>query len=141
MTRLAPAWSPDGRKIAFGGDGEIYVMNADGRGLRRLTRNPASDGSPAWSPDGRRIAFGSERDGNLEVYVMNTDGSGQRNLTRSPWNEGSSCLVARAEEVALRSAPPVSSPRSSIGVEVRPSSPGVHGGVHHTTRSRHLRHT
>ncbi len=36
----APAWSPDGRKIAFGRDGEIYVMNADGSGQRNLTRSP-----------------------------------------------------------------------------------------------------
>ena len=88
-------------------------MNADGSGQRNLTRNPARDCAPAWSPDGRKIAFASQRDGNAEVYVMNADGSGQRNLTRSPWNEGAACLVARAEEVAPRSAPPASSSRSA----------------------------
>ena len=60
-TYAAPAWSPDGRKIAFvsdrDGNSEIYVMNADGSGQRRLTRNPAYDADPAWSPDGRTIAF------------------------------------------------------------------------------------
>jgi len=49
-----PAWSPDGRQIAFGSnrdDGywEIYVMNADGTGLVNLTNNPAEDRYPAWS--------------------------------------------------------------------------------------------
>jgi Tol biopolymer transport system component len=86
-----PAWSPDGRKIAFqskrrfgsnAGKGEIYVMNADGSGKRNLTRNRAQDGSPSWSPDGRRIGFVSNRDGRRpEAHVMNADGSGQRSLT------------------------------------------------------------
>jgi Tol biopolymer transport system component len=84
-----PAWSPDGRKIAFvsdrDGNSEIYVMNANGSGQRSLTRNPAYDADPAWSPDGRKIAFVSNRDGNYGVYVMNADGSGQRRLAqRSP---------------------------------------------------------
>lgn len=51
-----PAWSPDGRHIAFtsdrDGNNEIYVIGADGSGRTRLTRNQASDVFPAWSPDG-----------------------------------------------------------------------------------------
>ena len=58
-----PVWSPDGQRIAFvrerGNDGDIYVMNADGSGLRRLTRTagPGWNAVPIWSPNGRRIAF------------------------------------------------------------------------------------
>ena len=61
----------------------VVVMNADGGGLRRLTRT-AADRAPTWSPDGRMIALESYRDGNPEIYLMNADGSGQRNLTRNP---------------------------------------------------------
>jgi Tol biopolymer transport system component len=47
----APAWSPDGRKIAFTGSGEdIYVINADGSSLRRITRSSQWDWAPVWSP-------------------------------------------------------------------------------------------
>jgi TolB protein len=101
---LTAVWSPDGRQIAFvrgvpvrrqsgpvGRNHEIYVMNADGTGSRRLTNNRAYDGEPAWSPDGRMIAFRSTRGvrGNTEIYVMNADGSGKRNLTRNPARDGS----------------------------------------------------
>ena len=58
-----PAWSPDGRKIAFwsgrDGNAEIYVMNADGSDQTRLTDSPEADMNPAWSPDGSRITYGS----------------------------------------------------------------------------------
>jgi len=86
-----PAWSPDGRKLAFvsrrDGNSEIYVMNADGGDQQNLTRQPASDSHPSWSRDGRRIVFVSRRDGNSEIYVMNADGSGLGNLTRTPSDE------------------------------------------------------
>ena len=86
----APVWSPDGRTIAFartypadpgevGPDRtELYLMNADGSGQRKLAENAYQI---AWSPDGRRLAVPA-RDG--ELYVMNADGSGQRRLTRTP---------------------------------------------------------
>lgn len=87
----SPSWSPDGSLIAYTsfrhGLGEIYVVRADGRGERRLTRHAAHDDHAAWSPDGRRIAFVSSRNGNPELYVMNADGSGQRRVTASPGRE------------------------------------------------------
>ncbi len=79
----APAWSPDGTKIAFTNSSQIYVMNADGSAVVRLTNTPAGDGAPAWSPDGTKIAFHSNRDGSPQIYVMNADGSGVTRLTNN----------------------------------------------------------
>ena len=73
-----PAWSPDGRRIAFvsdrTGSRDIYVMDRNGRALRRLTRAPGEDRWPAWAPHGQRIAFISDRPGNDEIFVMQANG-------------------------------------------------------------------
>ncbi|MFC1639663.1 hypothetical protein ACFL3B_02750 [Gemmatimonadota bacterium] len=80
FAEASPAWSPDGSKIAFSrnvdDDWGIYVMNADGSDVVRLT-----DGGndPAWSPDGSSIAFNCDGD----VCVMNSDGTGTVNLTNT----------------------------------------------------------
>ena len=75
-------------KIAFqstrDGNGEVYVMNADGSNQVNISNNAASDSHPAWSTDGTWIAFRSDRDGNYEIYKMRADGSDQTRLTVNP---------------------------------------------------------
>ena len=84
-----PAWSPDGRKIAFvsgrDGNSNIYVMDADGKNVHQLTDHPVSDTNPAWSPNGRKIAFVSYGDGvDSAIYIMDADGGGIVRLTTYP---------------------------------------------------------
>jgi Tol biopolymer transport system component len=62
--QVDPAWSSDGRQVAFSGGvrqntepDDIYVMNTDGSGLRQITSGPRVDLNPSWSPDGSQIAF------------------------------------------------------------------------------------
>ena len=76
-----PAWSPDGQRICFGstrdgGTSQLYIMNRDGSGLRRLTNDRWVNTTPTWSPSGNEIAFVSDRTGSPEIYVMNADGAG-----------------------------------------------------------------
>jgi TolB protein len=109
-----PAWSPDGRQIAFyserDGNYEIYVMNSDGSGLVRLTDHPANDRWPAWSPDGKKIAFTSERDGNYEIYVMSVEdalqgaeGSNLVRLTDNPADDGDPAWSPDGKKIAFTS--------------------------------------
>jgi hypothetical protein len=79
-----PEASPDGRQVVFmsqrDGNWEIYAVNVDGTGLRRLTQDRANDGLPTWSPDGRYIAFVSDRDGPWAIWIMRPDGADPRRL-------------------------------------------------------------
>jgi TolB protein len=60
---------------------DVYVVDANGTSLRRLTTSPGDDFDPSWSPDGTRIAFRRERSGEPEIWIMNADGTQQRRLT------------------------------------------------------------
>jgi Tol biopolymer transport system component len=73
-----------GRIVFSNGTEDIWMVNADGSGLQRLTTNPANDFDPTVSSDGEHIAFRSERDGNNEVYVMDADGSAQLDVSNDP---------------------------------------------------------
>jgi len=77
-------------KIAYASDQdgnlEIYVMNADGSNVQRLTFDPAQDSDPTWSPDHRQIAFVSNRSGRFAVYVMSAEGESVRQVTPDDGN-------------------------------------------------------
>src|SRR5687767_4987802 len=88
FVNINPSWSPDGRRLVFEssrhGNGELYVITADGTGERRLTLSPSNvvNTHASWSPDGSSIVFDSFRDGAFHLYVIRPDGSGRRRLTQ-----------------------------------------------------------
>jgi TolB protein len=83
---FSPAWSPDGAKLALsssrGGSSEIYVCDASGGNLRRITASKGPDVSPVWNrKTGSQIAFVSGSTGLPQVYTIEADGTNQQRMT------------------------------------------------------------
>jgi TolB protein len=84
----APAWSPDGTKVAFmcrygGADFEICIINADGTGLVQVTNNTVQELSIRWSVDGGKFFFNRPAPGRSQLFSINVDGTGLTQLTNT----------------------------------------------------------
>lgn len=99
-------WSPDSNRLLFvrANSGtkfatpEIWVVNANGTGAKRLTKNNRSDINPSWAPDGSLIAFSSDRGAGCcynHIFVMRPDGRGVKQVTRGSWNDYATAWSAR----------------------------------------------
>jgi TolB protein len=120
----APAWSPNGQRLAFIGgrnrpneqhvqvEDELYVARADGTRAKRLTADRAHESAPAWSPDGKRIVFvRSSGSGNRSsLWIIGTNGRGLRRLTsgaidiQPSWSRRGQIAFVRIEPRSFQSA-------------------------------------
>ena len=82
-----PKISPDGKRVALGIDGDVWIYDTEEDWFRQLTLEGKSNRVPIWTPDGEWVIFSSTRDGPMNIYRQPADGSGQaERLTTSEFN-------------------------------------------------------
>ncbi|OYV02055.1 MAG: Tol-Pal system beta propeller repeat protein TolB [Burkholderiales bacterium PBB5] len=93
---ISPAWSPDGRKLAYvsfeSGKAVVMVQDVLSGERRALANFKGSNSAPAWSPDGRRVAVTLSRDGPAQLYLLDVEGEGLRRLTTSSAIDTEACF-------------------------------------------------
>lgn len=103
-----PVWSPDGSMIAFyageGEDYDVFVVNRDGKNLRKIADSEANDGGPAWSPDGNKLIFTSNRAARKsELYLYNFSTDEIRRLTFNSFSESAPSWSPDGRYIAFES--------------------------------------
>lgn len=104
-TATEPAFSPDGSRIAFtstrDGQPEVYVMDADGSNVSRLTNSPGLDGDPSFSPDGQTVVFHSQRTGHRQIFLQPITSSVAVPLTQEPADNSQPSMSPDGEVIAF----------------------------------------
>jgi Tol biopolymer transport system component len=105
---FSPSWSPNGKKIVFGGSREtqqgIFIMRADGTHAKLLTSLGPASFDAVWSPSGNQIAFMSDNSGNFDVWAIHPDGSHLKNLTADPAFDGDPAFSPSGRKVIFSSS-------------------------------------
>jgi Tol biopolymer transport system component len=85
FSSATPRWSPDGARVVFSSnrahyegvsrdtgtpDLDLWIVNADGSGLARITRDPANEQDPAWAPDGKSVVYSADRDSRGDLFRL-----------------------------------------------------------------------
>jgi TolB protein len=132
---LNPAWSPDGRSLAYSshvrGVPDIFIANIyQGTTVENPLRGGKAEENflPVFSPDGTKIAFQSNRDGNAEIYVMNRDGSGIRRITNHPLSDATPTWSPSGNQIAFvsdRTGSPQIYVVDADGLNFRPLTVGL----------------
>ena len=79
----SPAWSPNGREIAFAMHGSLWKIDVEGGEAQQITTGPDYDSEPQWSPDGRRIVFTRDNGKTMELWLVDAGGGSPSQLTHS----------------------------------------------------------
>jgi TolB protein len=104
---ILPAWSPDGRALAYvsyrqGGPNIFVARIFEGRS-DNITKTGEQAFAPTFSPDGKRIAYASNKSGNMEIWVANADGSGAHRITSGVGSDTAPTWSPTGQEIAFTS--------------------------------------
>ena len=104
---ILPAWSPDGRSLAYTsyrqGSPAIFVARIYEGRSDNITKNEGQAFAPTFSPDGKRIAYASNKSGNMEIWIANADGTGAHRITSSQGSDTAPTWSPTGQEIAFTS--------------------------------------